>query len=143
MDSKRWMREHVTDPFVRRAKAEGYRSRAAYKLMEIDKQDKLIQPGSLVVDLGAAPGGWSQVAAERAGKQGRVLAIDLLEFPAIAQVQVLRGDFTTAALQQALVEAMNGRADLVMSDMAPNISGVRLYDQARACELAQAALVPR
>lgn len=139
--SKAWMHEHVTDPYVQRAKAGGWRSRAAFKLMEIDDKDRLLRPGMLVVDLGAAPGGWSQVAAERVGATGRVLAIDLLEMAPIPGVEVIQGDFGDDAILADLEARMGGRpADLVISDMAPNISGIASTDQARSVLLAELAL---
>src|SRR5438270_2506272 len=116
--SKQWLRRHVNDPYVQRSKKEGYRSRSAYKLTEIDERDKLLKPGQLVVDLGAAPGGWSQVAAKRLGRTGRVIAIDLLAMEPIAGVTLLQADFGSAeglaAVQQALQDE---NADLVLSDM--------------------------
>src|SRR5512145_2196971 len=139
--SKRWMQEHVTDAFVRRAKREGYRSRAAYKLQELARNDRLIRPGMLVVDLGAAPGGWAQVAAELAGPKGRVLAVDILEMAPIPGVEFIQGDFREEQTRQRLEVALQGaKVDLVVSDMAPNISGVAMVDQARAGQLAELAL---
>jgi 23S rRNA (uridine2552-2'-O)-methyltransferase len=139
--SKAWMHEHVTDPFVRRARHEGYRSRAAYKLQEILERDKLVRPGMTVVDLGAAPGGWSQVLAPLVGEKGRVIALDVLEMAPIPHVTFLRGDFTADEAPARLDEALAGRAvDLVVSDMAPNISGVGMVDQARSIHLAELAL---
>ena len=139
--SKAWMREHLNDPFVKKARLEGYRSRAAYKLLEIDGRDRLLQPGRMVVDLGASPGGWSQVARQRVGAAGGVWAIDLLPMVPLDGVHFLQGDFTAPELQRTLTEALpDGAADLVLSDLAPNISGVALYDQARAEELWDAAL---
>lgn len=136
---KVWMREHVTDHYVRRAKAEGWRSRAAFKLMEIDDKDRLLRPGMVVVDLGAAPGGWCQVAAQRAG--GNVLAVDLLEMAPMAGVEFIRGDFREDAVLRELTLRLAGRpVDLVISDMAPNISGVAVSDQARSMHLAELAL---
>jgi 23S rRNA (uridine2552-2'-O)-methyltransferase len=130
--SKAWLREHVTDPYVHRAKAEGYRSRAAFKLMELDAKDRLLAPGQTVVDLGAAPGGWAQVAAARVGPRGRVIAVDLLEMEPLAGVTFIRGDFTTDETLAAIDVAAGGRpVDLVLSDMAPNISGVSASDAAR------------
>ncbi|MDR2788773.1 MAG: 23S rRNA methyltransferase [Candidatus Accumulibacter sp.] len=135
--SKAWMREHVTDPYVRRARAEGYRSRAAYKLMEIDDRDRLIRPGGTVVDLGAAPGGWSQVAARRMNGKGRVLALDLLEMDGLAGVEFIQGDFREASVLDRLEDRLAGaRAGLVLSDMAPSMSGVPASDQARIMDLA-------
>ena len=135
------MREHVTDPYVKRAYAEGYRSRAAYKLQQIDAKDKLLKPGSTVVDLGAAPGGWSQVAAQKVGPTGRVIAVDLLEMPQVPQVTVICGDFSEQATLAKVEDALHGQAvDLVLSDMAPNMSGIASADQARAIALAELAL---
>jgi 23S rRNA (uridine2552-2'-O)-methyltransferase len=139
--SKAWMREHVTDPYVKRANAEGYRSRAAYKLQQIDAKDKLLKAGMTVVDLGAAPGGWSQVAAEGVGSTGRVIALDILEVRQVPGVTVICGDFSDAATLRALEQALDGSAvDLVLSDMAPNISGIASVDQARAMGLAGLAI---
>jgi 23S rRNA (uridine2552-2'-O)-methyltransferase len=139
--SKAWMREHVTDPYVRRAKHEGYRSRAAFKLAEILEKDKLVRPGSLVVDLGAAPGGWSQVLAPLVGPSGRVIALDLLEMEPIRNVEFILGDFSEPGPLARLERTLGGRAvDLVVSDMAPNISGVAMVDQARSMLLADLAL---
>ncbi len=126
------MREHVTDPYVHRAKAEGYRSRAAFKLMEIDTRDHLLAPGQVVVDLGAAPGGWAQVAARKVGPTGLVVAMDLLPMAPLPGVTFLQADFTSDAGLAALQAALAGRkADLVLSDMSPNISGVPSSDQGR------------
>lgn len=135
------MREHVNDAFVKRAKQEGFRSRAAFKLQEILERDKLVRPGMTVVDLGAAPGGWSQVLAPLVGPKGRVLALDLLEMPPLPGVTFLQGDFTEDATLARLEDLAGGRpVDLVVSDMAPNISGVSLVDQARSIGLAELAL---
>ena len=139
--SKQWMMEHVNDVYVQRAKAEGYRSRAAYKLLEIAARDKLLKPGMVVVDLGAAPGGWSQVAAAKLGARGRVIAVDLLAMAPLPHVTVLHGDFRESAVVAALEQELAGRPiDLVLSDMSPNISGIALSDQARAMHLAELAL---
>ena len=139
--SKAWMHEHVTDIYVRRAKQEGYRSRSAFKLLEILEKDKLVRSGMIVVDLGAAPGGWSQVLAPLIGEKGRVIALDMLEMEPIRNVTFLRGDFSEAKAVAALQKEMGGRkADLVVSDMAPNISGVGMVDQARSMHLAELAL---
>ena len=136
-----WMHEHVTDSYVKKAQQDGYRSRAAYKLLEIDKRDHLLRPGMTVVDLGAAPGSWCQVAVQQMKRQGRVLAIDLLPVAAMPGVDSLEGDFTDPAALSWLEEKLhNGRVDLVLSDMAPNISGVMLRDQARHYELCELAL---
>lgn len=139
--SKAWMREHVNDPYVQRAKREGMRSRAAYKLIEIDDRDRLIRPGAVVVDLGAAPGGWSQIARQRLGRHGRVLAIDLLEMESLDGVEFRRGDFTDGMVRRRLLADLpQPGVDLVLSDLAPNMSGVELYDQARVMELAGHAM---
>lgn len=135
------MREHVNDPYVKRANAEGYRSRAAYKLQQIDARDKLLKPGLVVVDLGAAPGGWSQVAAQAVGRAGRVIALDLLEMAQVLGVTVIRGDFHDLETLKLLEEALDGReVDLVLSDMAPNLSGIASADQARSIALVELAL---
>jgi 23S rRNA (uridine2552-2'-O)-methyltransferase len=136
-----WMHEHVTDPYVKKAQQDGYRSRAAYKLLEIDQRDHLLKPGMTVVDLGAAPGSWSQVAVQKLKRQGRVLAIDLLPMAPLPGVDSLEGDFTEPAGLDWLEDKLQGaRVDLVLSDMAPNISGVGLRDQARQYELCELAL---
>ena len=136
-----WMHEHVTDPYVKKAQQDGYRSRAAYKLLEIDARDHLLRPGMTVVDLGAAPGSWCQVAVQKLKRQGRVLAIDLLPVVPMPGVDSLEGDFTEPAALAWLEEKLqSGRVDLVLSDMAPNISGVILSDQARQYELCELAL---
>jgi 23S rRNA (uridine2552-2'-O)-methyltransferase len=136
-----WMHEHVTDPYVKKAQLDGYRSRAAYKLLEIDKRDRLLRPGMTVVDLGAAPGSWCQVAVQKMKKQGRVLAIDLLPVAPMPGVESLEGDFTEPTALGWLEEKLqSGQVDLVLSDMAPNISGVMLTDQARHYELCELAL---
>ena len=138
--SKAWMREHVTDPYVKRANAEGFRSRAAYKLQQIDAKDKLLRPGMTVVDLGAAPGGWSQVAVKRVGAAGKVVAIDLLEMDPVSGVIFVQGDFGTLQGLEAVQTALEGhKADIVLSDMAPNMSGIAMSDQARAMHLAEIA----
>ena len=139
--SNAWLREHVNDTFVQRARAEGYRSRASFKLMEIDGRDHLIRPGEIVVDLGATPGGWSQVAARITGKTGRVIALDLLEMEPIHGVEFIQGDFRDEAILQILENKMAGqKAGLVLSDMAPNISGVAIADQSRVMHLAELGL---
>ena len=139
--SKAWLREHVSDVYVQRARHEGYRSRAAYKLQEIARSDRLITPGMTVVDLGAAPGGWSQVAVERVGPKGRVIAVDLLEMQPVRAVVFVRGDFRDAATVARLeAELEVAPVDLVLSDMAPNISGISMSDQARVMQLAELAL---
>jgi 23S rRNA (uridine2552-2'-O)-methyltransferase len=139
-NTRRWLQRHVADPYVRQAQAQGYRSRASFKLLEIDQRDRLLRAGAVVVDLGAAPGGWSQVAAERVGPQGRVVAVDLLEMAPLAGVEFIRGDFDDPAVLAQLLALVPGGADLVMSDMAPNITGVRDVDQPAALYLAELAL---
>ena len=135
------MHEHVTDVYVQRSKAEGYRSRAAYKLMEIDDRDRLIRPGDTVVDLGAAPGGWSQVVAKRLSGRGRIVALDLLEMAPIHGVDFIQGDFREDDVLQQLENLLGGgKVGLVLSDMAPNMSGVPLVDQARVMHLAELGL---
>ena len=135
------MHEHVTDLYVRKARVEGYRSRAAYKLAEIDDRDRLIRPGDTGVDLGAAPGGWSQVAAQRMNGKGRVVALDLLEMDGLAGVEFIQGDFREDAVLRRLETLLAGeRAGLVLSDMATNISGVPVSDQARIMHLAELGL---
>lgn len=139
--SKQWMHEHVTDPYVQRAQKEGYRSRAAYKLLEIDERDHLLKRGMVVVDLGATPGGWSQVAATRVGPSGKVIALDLLPLQAIHGVEFIQGDFRENNVLALLEELLGGKpVGLVISDMAPNISGIDITDQARAMHLAELAL---
>jgi len=138
--SKQWLRRHVNDPYVQRSKREGYRSRSAYKLTEIDERDKVLATGMTVVDLGAAPGGWSQVAAKRVGAQGRVIAIDLLEMEPVDGVEFIRGDFSAGKGLKAVEAALAGSAaDVVLSDMAPNLSGIAISDQARSMALAELA----
>jgi 23S rRNA (uridine2552-2'-O)-methyltransferase len=139
--SKAWMREHINDPYVQKAKAEGYRSRAAYKLLELDKKDRLLAPGRLVVDLGAAPGSWSQVAVAKLGARGRVVAVDILPIEPLPGVHFIQGDFREQEVLDVLLLALGGsKADLVISDLAPNISGIAVSDQARAMHLAELAL---
>jgi 23S rRNA (uridine2552-2'-O)-methyltransferase len=139
--SKAWLREHVTDPYVKRAQREGYRSRAAYKLQQIAARDKLFIAGMTVVDLGAAPGGWSQIAAQAVAPGGRVLALDILEMPPLHGVTYVQGDFRDDSTQSELERLLaGGRVDLVLSDMAPNISGIAAADQARVMTLAEIAL---
>lgn len=135
--NKQWLRRHVTDPYVRRAREQGYRSRAAYKLLELAERERLFRPGAVVVDLGAAPGSWSQVAAAKVKPGGTVIAVDLLDIDPISGVTVLKGDFREAKL----LEALQGReADVILSDVLPNLSGIPNVDQARAAELTFAAL---
>jgi len=139
--SSAWLKRHVNDPYVHRARAHGYRSRAAYKLIEIAERDGLARPGDAVVDLGAAPGGWSQALAERVGRAGRVIAVDLLEIVPIPGVTTICGDFREEAALKRLENALGGeKLDLVVSDMAPNLGGVRATDQARSIHLCELAL---
>ncbi|WP_300341681.1 RlmE family RNA methyltransferase [Accumulibacter sp.] len=139
--SSAWLNEHVNDTYVQRARAEGYRSRASYKLMEIDDRDRLIRADEVIVDLGAAPGGWSQVAAKRLQGKGRVIAVDLLEMEAVRGVTFLQGDFREHDVLQQLEELLSGeRVGLVLSDMAPNLSGIAVRDQARMMHLAELSL---
>src|SRR4029079_1418263 len=138
---KDWMQETVADGFMKGAKAEGMRSRAAYKLLEIAERDRLLAPGLVVVDLGAAPGGWSQVAAQKVGGRGRVVALDILDLPALPGVTFIRGDFHDVMSVEHLEHALGGgQADLVLSDMAPNLTGIASSDQARTMALAELAL---
>ncbi len=135
------MREHVSDPYVQRAQKEGYRSRAAYKLLEIDKRDHLMKPGMVVIDLGATPGGWSQVAAAKVGGTGKVIALDILPMTPIFGVDFIQGDFREASVLAQLQEQLQGKqVRLVISDMAPNITGIAVTDQASAIYLAELAL---
>ncbi|CAG1020467.1 Ribosomal RNA large subunit methyltransferase E [Methylococcales bacterium] len=139
--SSRWLTEHFSDEFVKLAQQKGYRSRAVFKLEEIQAKDRLLRPGMSVVDLGAAPGGWSQYAAEKIGKSGRIIALDILPVEAIAGVTIIEGDFQEEAVLNQLLAALEGNpVDLVLSDMAPNMSGTRVVDQSRAMYLAELAL---
>ncbi len=139
--SKAWMQEHVTDPYVRKAQAEGMRSRAAYKLQQLSERDHLLKPGMVVVDLGCAPGGWAQVAGRVVGSEGRVVGVDLLEMLPVPGVRFVQGDFGDDAVLAEVEKWLEGRAvDLVLSDMAPNMSGVASVDQARSIGLAELAL---
>ena len=138
--SANWLREHFNDPFVKQAQKDGYRSRASYKLLEIQEKDRLIRPGMSVIDLGAAPGGWSQVTRRLIGGQGRLIASDILEMDSIPDVTFIQGDFTHDEVLQQILEAVgDSHVDLVISDMAPNMSGTPEVDMPRAmflCELA-------
>jgi 23S rRNA (uridine2552-2'-O)-methyltransferase len=139
--SKAWLKEHRDDIFVQRAQREGYRSRACYKLLELNERDRLIRPGMRVVDLGAAPGGWSQVAGSLVGAKGRVIATDILPMDTLEDVEFIQGDFTEDAVFDALLEAIGDHpVDLVMSDMAPNMSGVAAVDLPRAMYLVELAV---
>ena len=139
--SARWLKEHFDDPYVKRSQAEGYRSRASYKLIELDEKDRLFRPGQVVVDLGAAPGGWSQIAVERVGDKGRVIASDILPMDALAGVEFVEGDFTEQSVLDELLALLgDDRVDIVISDMAPNMSGMAAVDIPRAMDLVELAL---
>jgi 23S rRNA (uridine2552-2'-O)-methyltransferase len=139
--SKRWLNEHFEDEFVLRAQKEGYRSRAIYKLIEIQQKDHILKPGMTVIDLGAAPGGWTEYAVKQLGRQGRMIALDLLPMEPVAGVEIIQGDFREDTVLQQLLDLMGGAgADLVISDMAPNISGMEVVDIPRAYYLAELAL---
>lgn len=139
--SRRWLKEHFDDPYVQEAKQLGLRSRAALKLQEIDARDHLLRPGMTVVDLGAAPGGWAQVAAEKVGERGRVIALDILPMDPLPGVEIITGDFREQSVLDELLARLEGRpVDLVISDMAPNISGVKAVDQPRAMYLVELGL---
>jgi 23S rRNA (uridine2552-2'-O)-methyltransferase len=139
--SKAWMQEHVNDPYVKLAQKDGYRARAAYKLLEIDDKDRLIRPGMVVVDLGSTPGSWSQVAIQRLKGNGRVIALDLLPMVGIPGVEFIQGDFREDEILEQLEEKLNGQQiDLVISDMAPNISGISSVDQPNAVYLTELAV---
>lgn len=131
--SKQWLQRHVTDPYVRKAREQGYRSRAAFKLLEIDAKERIFHAGQTIVDLGAAPGGWSQVAAQKVGRTGKVIAVDILEMAPISGVTVLKGDF-----REWLPQGV--KADVILSDLSPNLSGIANVDQARSLELSLAAI---
>jgi 23S rRNA (uridine2552-2'-O)-methyltransferase len=142
LSSKLWLERQLNDPYVSQARREGFRSRAAFKLIEIDDKYRLLRPGMTVVDLGAAPGGWSQIAAKRVGAaegKGRVVAIDLLEMPQISGVQFAQMDFLDPAAPEKLISMLDGRADIVLSDMAANTTGHRKTDQLRIVGLVEAA----
>ena len=140
MRSKAWLSEHEKDPYVQRAHKEGWRSRAVYKLKELDEKYNLLREGMTVVDLGAAPGGWSQYAAQKIGRQGKIIAIDMLEMDKIHHVDFIRGDFTETQCFESLRQLLGqNQVDLVLSDMAPNISGIGSVDQPRAVYLAELA----
>lgn len=139
--SGRWLKEHFDDEYVKKAQQEGYRSRAVYKLLEIDERDQLLKPGMTVVDLGAAPGSWSEIAVQRTGPRGRVIALDILPMDELPGVTFIQGDFRDPEPYEALVREIGDSAvDLVMSDMAPNISGMKAVDQPRTMYLAELAL---
>ena len=139
--SKAWMHEHVNDEYVKRAQKEGYRARAAYKLLEIDDKDKLIKPGMTIVDLGATPGSWSQVVTQRLKGNGRIIALDILDMQPIKGVEFLQGDFREESILKQLEQMLNNKlVDLVIADMAPNMSGIADVDQAGAIYLTELAL---
>src|SRR4051794_14255909 len=138
--SSRWLQEHFNDPFVKRAQAEGWRSRAVFKLEELIERDRLLKPGMTIVDLGAAPGGWSQMVRERLGDKGRIIALDILPMQGIGGVDFILGDFREDEVLKSLEKHLDGTAvDLVLSDMAPNLSGMNSVDQPRAMHLAELA----
>jgi 23S rRNA (uridine2552-2'-O)-methyltransferase len=139
--SGRWLREHFTDPFVQRAQAEGRRSRAVFKLEEIDRRERLLKPGAVCLDLGAAPGAWSKYARERVGREGRVVASDLQPMAAVPGVEFIQGDFREEEIFNRILSLLPGRGvDLVLSDMGPNLSGVEVIDQPRSIYLAELSL---
>ena len=139
--SGRWLQEHFSDPYVQRARSEGWRSRAIFKLEEIDWKEKLLKPGQVCLDLGAAPGAWSQYARRQVGRPGRVIATDMLEMPPVAGVEFVRGDFREPEVFEAVLSLCQERAvDVLLSDMAPNLSGVDVIDQPRSMHLAELAL---
>lgn len=139
--SKAWLKEHRDDPYVQQAQRDGYRSRACYKLLEVQEKDRLIRPGMTVLDLGSAPGGWSQVAADLVGHKGRVVASDILPMDSLAGVEFIEGDFTEDAVFERILAALEGEpVDLVISDMAPNMSGVTAVDQPKSMYLVELAL---
>ncbi len=139
--SGRWLQEHFDDQYVKKSKEDGYRSRASYKLLELNQKDKLVRPGMTVVDLGAAPGGWSQVAAELVGESGRVVASDILPMDNLAGVQFIQGDFTEESVLNEILQTLGDElSDLVISDMAPNMSGMSAIDQPAAMYLVELAL---
>lgn len=139
--SKKWLDEHVNDPYVKKAQIDGYRSRASYKLIEINEKDKLIRPGDTVMDLGSAPGGWSQIVVPLVGEKGTVIASDILPMDSIMGVTFIQGDFTEEAVYEQILSTLEGaKADVVISDMAPNISGVNAADQYGSIYLVELAL---
>jgi 23S rRNA (uridine2552-2'-O)-methyltransferase len=139
--SANWLSRHVNDPFVKQAQRDGYRSRSAYKLIELNEKDKLIRPGMRVMDLGSAPGGWSQVAGKLVGAKGRVLATDILPMNELKNVDFIQGDFTEDAIVQQVLDWLGGeKFDLIISDIAPNISGIESADQGRSIWFLELAL---
>ena len=142
-NSRDWVQRHLSDPYVKRAQAEGYRSRSVYKLTEIDAKEKLVKAGMTVVDLGSAPGGWSQWVVKQVGTKGKLVAIDLLDMDPVAGVHFIKADFSDAAGLNAVIAAIGGedsKVDLVISDMAPNLTGVVITDQARLFTLGELAM---
>jgi 23S rRNA (uridine2552-2'-O)-methyltransferase len=140
-NSRDWVKRHLSDPYVKRAQEEGFRSRAVYKLAEIESRDQLVKPGQVIVDLGSAPGGWSQYVIKRVGPKGKVVAIDLLPMEPVAGVHFIEADFSEEAGHAQVVAALEGRpVDLVISDMAPNLTGITVTDQARLFELGELAM---
>lgn len=138
--SARWLKEHFDDHYVKLAQQQGYRSRASFKLLEIDDKYRLIKPAMTVIDLGSAPGGWTQVASKRIGRKGKLIASDILPMDSFEDTQFIQGDFTEATVLEQILVALDGQADLVLSDMAPNISGMADIDQPRAMYLIELAL---
>ena len=140
-NSRAWLRRHLTDPFVKAAKQQGYASRAAFKLLGIQEKDKIFKPGMIVIDLGSAPGGWSQVASQCVGDRGRVIAVDLLRMDVPAGVTFIQGDFNDESVLNDLFSALNGKkADIIISDMAPNLTGQKSVDLPRSIQLLESAL---
>lgn len=139
--SRQWVHDHINDPYVKQAQAQGYRSRAAFKLLQIDERDHLLAPGKVVVDLGSTPGGWSQVVSKKVTPGGRVIALDLLPMEPVPGVHFIQGDFREDEVLEQLVAALEGKpVGLVLSDMAPNLSGIAVTDQARSIHLLELAL---
>jgi len=139
--SSRWLHEHVNDPYVKQAQKDGYRSRSSYKLIELNERDRLIRPGMLIMDLGSAPGGWSQVAGRMVGAKGRVLATDILPMDGLPNVDFIQGDFREETVLNQILDQLNGaKPDLIISDIAPNISGIDSADQASSIYLLELAL---
>lgn len=139
--SHRWLQEHVNDPYVKQAQKDGYRSRSSYKLIELNEKDRLIRPGMLIMDLGSAPGGWSQVAGRLVGDKGRVLATDILPMDPLKNVDFIQGDFTEEAVFDQILAALDGaKPDLIISDIAPNITGIDSADQGSSIYLVELAL---
>ena len=138
--SSRWLQEHHSDPYVLKARKEGYRSRAVYKLIELQQKDSLLKPGQFVIDLGAAPGGWTEYASQFCSRGGRLIAVDLLEMEPVADVDIIQGDFTEQAVLDKILQLVdNSAVDLVLSDMAPNISGIETVDQPKSMYLVELA----